>query len=83
MAKFNFKALACAGVLCSFSISAFAADWSDTFIGYRWSNQYTEPAIDAEISKNIVSLTHASGYRYGSNFFNVDVLMSDSKDPAA
>ncbi|TIC87127.1 hypothetical protein [Crenobacter intestini] len=77
------KKIACAGMLCSIAFPALAADWSDTFIGYRWSNQYTEPAIDAEISKNIVSLTHASGYRYGSNFFNVDVLMSDSKDPAA
>ncbi|MXR37072.1 hypothetical protein GQF02_08815 [Neisseriaceae bacterium B2N2-7] len=75
--------LLCAGMLCSFSIPVFSADWSDTSIGYRWSNQYTEPAIDAEFSKNIVSLTHASGYRYGSNFFNIDVLMSDSKDPAA
>jgi hypothetical protein len=35
-----------------------------------------------DISKNIVALTHASGYKYGSNFFNVDLLMSDNKDPA-
>jgi nucleoside-specific outer membrane channel protein Tsx len=30
-----------------------------------------------------LALTHASGYQYGSNFFNVDFLQSDRKDPAS
>ena len=32
--------------------------------------------------KNIVQFAHASTYRYGSNYLNVDYFKSDSKDPA-
>ena len=35
------------------------------------------------INKNIFSLTHASGYKYGSNFFNVDMLKSNNEDLAS
>ncbi len=31
--------------------------------------------------KQAFALTHASGYRYGSNFLNVDLLQSDQNDP--
>lgn len=65
------------------SLVAQAADWSDTALTYRQGSKYAEPFNTNDISKNIVGLTHASGYKYGSNFFNVDYLMSDSKDPAA
>ena len=68
--------------LAACSISAHAADWSDTSIGYRTGSKFAEPFNPDDIRKNIVSLTHVSGYKYGSNFFNVDLLMSDSKDPA-
>jgi hypothetical protein len=34
------------------------------------------------IHKDIFSLNHVRGYKYGSNFFNADLLLSDSKDPA-
>jgi nucleoside-specific outer membrane channel protein Tsx len=60
-----------------------AADWSDTAISYRTGNQFKEPFNSQTISKNIFALTHVSGYQYGSNFFNVDFLQSDSKDPAS
>ncbi len=60
-----------------------AADWSDTFIGYRTGNQFREPGIDGTLAKNIVQLGHASGWAYGTNFFNVDMLMSDQGDPTA
>jgi hypothetical protein len=60
-----------------------AADWSDTSIGYRFGNKYAEPFNTSDIKKNIFNLTHASGYKYGSNFFNVDLLMSDKKDASA
>ena len=62
--------------------AAQAADWSDTYLGYRYGTQFAEPYNPTDISKNIFSLTHASGYKYGTNFLNVDVLLSDSKDPA-
>lgn len=62
---------------------AAAAEWSDTSIGYRYGTKFREPFNNEDISKNIVDLQHASGYKYGTNFFNVDLLMSDGKDPAA
>ncbi len=63
--------------------AAHAADWSDTSIGYRTGDKYAEPFNTNDIKKNIVNLNHVSGYKYGSNFFNVDLLLSDRKDPAA
>lgn len=60
-----------------------AADWSDTSLGVRAGSKFQEPFDANSISKTIISLTHASGYKYGSNFFNVDVLESGGGDPAA
>ncbi|MEO5796880.1 MAG: outer envelope protein [Rhodoferax sp.] len=62
---------------------AQAADWSDTSIGYRYGNSFREPFNPSDISKNIVNITHASGYKYGSNFLNLDILESDSTDHGA
>ena len=77
-------ALAAVAVVSATAIaSAHAADWSDTSIGYRYGSKFAEPFNTQDISKNIVNLTHASGYKYGSNFFNVDLLLSDKKDPSS
>ncbi|MBF8222024.1 hypothetical protein [Halomonas sp. 328] len=62
--------------------TATAATWSDTSIGYRFGTEFTEPANDEDIQKHIISFTHASGYAYGQNFFNLDLLQSDRNDPA-
>ena len=59
-----------------------AADWSDTSIGFRTGSKFAEPFGVNDIKKNIVDLSHVSGYKYGTNFFNVDYLVSDRKDPA-
>jgi nucleoside-specific outer membrane channel protein Tsx len=64
------------------ALSVQAADWSDTALTYRYGNKFAEPFNSDAISKNIVGLTHASGYKYGSNFFNADMLLSDNKDPS-
>lgn len=60
-----------------------AADWSDTAISWRTGERYREPFNRENVGKHIFALTHASGYQYGSNFFNVDLLISDSKDPGS
>lgn len=65
------------------ALPAAAADWSDTFLGYRTGTQFREPGIDGTVKKNIVQLGHVSGWAYGTNFFNVDMLMSDKNDPTA
>lgn len=70
-------------IFVGFSPIAQAANWSDTSISWRASSQFAEPFNNKDIHKNIVAFTHASGYNYGSNFLNVDWLMSDSNDPSA
>ncbi|MCW5299458.1 outer envelope protein [Herbaspirillum lusitanum] len=62
------------------SMSANAAEWADNSIGIRYGTQFAEPFNSQDIAKKIVNFTHASGYKYGTNYLNVDLLMSDSKD---
>jgi hypothetical protein len=81
-ALFKRSTLFAALALCGLT-AAHAADWSDTSLGWRTGNKFAEPYGANDIKKNIFSLTHASGYKYGTNFFNVDMLLSDSKDPSA
>jgi opacity protein-like surface antigen len=67
--------------------AANAAEWSDTAISLRYGTAFAEPYDNnpdgsrRDIHKYILGLTHASGYKYGSNFFNVDFLLSDKNDP--
>ena len=82
MHKHTFIAAAITAVLATISTSIRAAEWSDTFLGYRYGTHFAEPFGANDIHKNIFSLTHGSGYKYGTNFFNVDLLLSDKKDPA-
>ena len=70
------------GACLAAPVTASAANWSDTSISYRYGEQFREPAISDDVSKDIVGFTHVSGHNYGQNFLNVDILMSDSKDPA-
>ncbi|WP_257307369.1 hypothetical protein [Geothrix campi] len=70
-------------LLVAVALPLGAADWSDTFIGYRTGTQFREPGIDGTVKKNILQLGHVSGWAYGTNFFNVDMLMSDRNDPTA
>jgi hypothetical protein len=72
-----------AATLALLAATSHAADWSDTSIGIRTGNKFAEPFGSNDIHKDIVNLTHASGYKYGTNFFNVDYLKSDEKDPAS
>lgn len=68
---------------CTGMQQAGAADWSDTSIGYRYGSSFAEPYNSADIKKHIVNVTHASGYKYGSNYLNLDFLMSDDRDADA
>lgn len=59
---------------------AKAADliqWSDSFVGYRFGTNYREPGNPEHVTKSIVQFQHADGWTYGSNFFNLDVLLSN------
>lgn len=63
--------------------AAQAADWSDTAIGYRYGTQFHEPGNPDRVAKHVLQVTHASGYALGQNFLNLDLLQSDSADPAS
>lgn len=84
MTSISFRLTATAAVsLAVFGASgAFAADFSDTYVGYRHGTTFREPNNGNNIEKNIFQLTHASGYKYGSNYFNVDTFISDKADRA-
>ena len=57
-----------------------AADWSDTSLAFTTGTKYAEPYGSTNITKNIYSLKNVSGDKYGQNFFNVDMLQSNSED---
>jgi hypothetical protein len=68
---------------------AFAQNWSDTQLRFWWGPSFAEPGVlnsagtaPVNIGKDVISFTHADGYKWGENFFNVDFLKSDSSDPA-
>lgn len=75
--------LAAGATLLLSCAAAGAADWSDTSISWRYGTRFAEPFNPEHVTKHIFALTHASGYKYGSNFFNVDLLQSDKSDPAS
>jgi len=81
----SWKRLATALAITGLALSAqpaAAADWSDTWAGVRYGTDFREPFNANEIAKTIYVLQHVSGYKYGTNFFNVDILKSDGMDPA-
>ncbi len=74
--------MTCAVLLAMSAASASAADWSDNSVSYRYGTGFHEPGNDKDVKKNILTFTHVSGFKYGSNFFTVDMLKSDKNDPA-
>ena len=69
--------------LISLAPAAHAVDWSDTAVGLRYGTHFAEPYVSDEITKRIVNLTYVNGYKWGSNFLNVDLLASDATDSHA
>jgi len=67
---------------------AFAAEWQDNAIGYRWGSAFKEPGVvdsngtAKDVAKSILSFTHVDGWKYGGNFLSFDYLTSTSADPA-
>lgn len=81
----NPKNLPCAvllGLGAMASMPAAAATWSDALIGYRVGTDFHDPGNGEDTRKHIVQFSYVGGYTYGQNFFNLDVLNSDSADPA-
>jgi len=79
--KRNILAIA-AAVLLVTSGPAVSAEWTDLSLGYRYGKDFREPANPSDVQKNTFNLTSVNGYKHGSNFASLDILKSDSKDPA-
>ncbi len=72
----------CLAIAASCTASqALAMDWSDNAVSWRYGSAFREPFNPRHINKHIVAFTHASGYQFGSNYLNADLLMSDRDDP--
>ena len=84
-----FSRLVAAAVFTLAADAASAQGFSDTSIGYRFGDYFREPGIadgrhphGVNIDKNILNIGHADAWQYGSNFFNLDILKSNRRDPA-
>lgn len=64
------------------SASALASDWSDTSIGYQYQKDLRFPGNNNHVNANVLQFQHASGYKYGHNFFNINALFYDKNKPA-
>lgn len=62
------------------ALPARALDWIDNEIQLLHSRNYREPANPQHVSKDIVTLQHASGYALGRNFAFVDILKSGNQE---
>jgi hypothetical protein len=71
-----------AALIASAARSAHAQT-QDNVLGYRYGTAFKEPNVakGADIAKSILNFTHSSEYRWGSNFFSADLLLSDHVDP--
>lgn len=58
-------------------------NWNDTWVGYRYSNNFHFPGSAAKVAQNIGSLSTTGGFGLGSYYFNVDYLQSDRNNPEA
>lgn len=63
-----------------FSKSALA-DWHDHALSWRTGETFREPFIRKNIAKDIYSYTYTAGYDEGSDYLNLDYLVSNDNEP--
>lgn len=59
---------------------AGAAQWSSTNAQYLYGDSYTNVGTDTEVSASVITLEHVNGWKYGDNFFFVDITNADRGD---
>lgn len=76
-------------LVAAVSPPARAFEWVDNEVSLTFGPTYAEPGVastthprGSDIVKEVVSVTHADGFAYGTNFINVDILHSSGADPA-
>ncbi|MBR8845952.1 MULTISPECIES: nucleoside-binding protein [Pseudoalteromonas] len=63
----------------AFSTFSYAADWSTTQLHINHGD-FKNPFSRNEATATVYSLQHASGYRYGDNFFFIDYSKDNLRD---
>jgi hypothetical protein len=58
--------------------SAHALEWSDNSFHLAYGTAYREPFNPNNIGKTTLTYTHVDGYKWGTNFLNIDFLYSTS-----
>jgi len=58
--------------------AAHAAEWSDTEFQFLYGTNFHQPFIPGDVTKSIITLQNASGFKYGRSFFFVDFLRSNA-----
>lgn len=74
------KQLITALALISTIASAQAADWSSTNAQLLNGDDFLNPFSGEKYENTILTMEHASGWKYGDNFFFVDVINGDGDD---
>ena len=65
------------------STCGHAAEWSDAFIGLAYGSKYKEPGSAEDVKKVAGTLQYVGGYKYGVNFFTLDMLKSGDTNQAS
>ena len=79
MKKFTISALGLAALV---ALPVSAANWSDTYLGYQYSNQFKDPGIIGNEVKSRIELSGVYGWDLGSNFFDVNMLAGSHRSTA-
>lgn len=69
-----------------FNVSdVYAADWfewSNNEIQYLHGDSYHEPFNSQNIGQSIITITHSDGWKFGRNFFFLDMLITENGQPS-
>lgn len=79
----QFAALSAVLLLVGLSTQSQAAEWSNTEIQYLHGGEFREPFNSENVTKDIMTLQHVSGYEWGRVFGFMDVLQSNGRDEHA
>lgn len=74
--------VAALGLAALASLPAAAANWSDVYLGWQYSNRFRDPGIATNETKHRLELSGTAGWDYGVNFFDVNMLAASSMAPA-
>ena len=89
MLPFTFRRILITALSLGLAPLGSAALWSDTSLAVSYGQDFSEPfkndasgnAVDIE--KYIFSFVHLSGYKYGTNFFQINLHQSSNEPNAA